>query len=141
MKGVSGVSDLIAWLYSYAFKHRIGAFQLITEPEYSSLADKSKRLIIINTNWQNKKELPFIIGHEIGHIMAGDPGLSYYCGTTLTSNERRADLFSLNLIFEYAAAQFDCFEEPIQFLQQYGIPYRMLADTVNLYKRNSQLVF
>ena len=141
MKGVRDVSDLIAWLYSYAFKHRIGVFQLITKPEYSSLADKSKRLIIINTNWKNKKELPFVIGHEIGHIMAGDPGLSYYCGTTLTPNERRADLFSLNLIFDYAARQYDCFDEPGIFMSQFGIPYRMKDDTYKLFKNNKDLLF
>lgn len=141
MKEVNGVSNLISWLYSYAFKHKIGVLQIFTKPEYSSLSDKSKRLIIINVNWKNKKELPFIIGHEIGHILAGQPSLSNYCGTPLTPNERRADLFSLNLIFEYASNQYDSFDEPIQFIEQYGIPDRMLADTVNLYKRNRQLVF
>lgn len=70
------MSNLISWLYSYAFKHKIGVLQIFTKPEYSSLSDKSKRLIIINVNWKNKKELPFIIGHEIGHILAGEPGLS-----------------------------------------------------------------
>ena len=127
------MSNLIAWLYNYAFKHKIGVLQIFTKPEYSSLSDKSKQLIIININWKNKKELPFIIGHEIGHILAGEPGLSNYCGTPLTPNERRADLFSLNLIFNYASKQYDCFDEPIQFIEQYGIPYRMLADTCLLY--------
>ena len=141
MKEVNDVSNLIAWLYSYAFKHKIGVLQIFTKPEYSSLSDKSKRLIIININWKNKKELPFIIGHEIGHILAGESGLSNYCGTPLTPNERRADLFSLSLIFEYASNQYDSFDEPIQFIEQYGIPYRMLADTKALYKRSNKLVF
>ncbi|WP_103751724.1 hypothetical protein [Lactobacillus panisapium] len=135
------MSNLIAWLYSYAFKHKIGVLQIFTKPEYSSLSDKSKRLIIININWKNKKELPFIIGHEIGHILAGEPGLSNYCGTPLTPNERRADLFSLSLIFEYASNQYDSFDEPFLFLQQYGIPIRMLDDACNLFKKHDDLVF
>ena len=76
MKEVKDVSDLIKWLYSYAFDHKIGVLQITTAKEYSSLADKNKRTIVINNNWKNKKELPFIIGHEIGHIMEGNPGFS-----------------------------------------------------------------
>lgn len=135
------MSDLIKWLYSYAFDHKIGVLQITTAKEYSSLADKNKRTIVINKNWKNKKELPFIIGREIGHIMEDNPGLSYYCDTSLTPNERRADLFSLNLIFEYAMLQYDSYEEPYLFLQQYGIPIRMLDDACNLFKKHDDLVF
>lgn len=73
--------------------------------------------------------------------MSGDPGLSYYCSTTLTPNERRADLFSLNLIFDYAARQYDCFDEPGIFMSQFGIPYRMKDDTYKLFKNNNDLLF
>lgn len=135
------MSDLIKWLYSYAFDHKIGVLQITTAKEYSSLADKNKRTIVINNNWKNKKELPFIIGHEIGHLMDGDVGLSYYCGNALTSKEHHADLYSLNLIFDYATRQYDCFNEPSGFMQAYGIPVRMYDDVVNLFSKNRDLLF
>lgn len=141
MKGAKGVNDLIQYLFNFAFDHNIGVLLLSTSKEYNSLADKTKKTIIINTNWKNQNELPFIIGHEIGHLMEGEPGLSYFCGTSLNSKERKADLFSLNIIFEYATLQYDTYEEPIQFIQQYGIPYRMLNDAFRLFKKNDDLVF
>lgn len=135
------MNDLIEYQFDFAFKHNIGVLQINTKKEYNSLADTSKNLIIVNTNWKNKKELPFIIGHEIGHLIEGESGLSYYCGTSLTSSERHADLFSLNMIFDYACLQYDSFSEPSQFIQQYGIPIRMFDDASNLFKKHDDLVF
>lgn len=141
MKGAKDVNDLIKYLFDFAFDHDIGVLLISTSKEYNSLADKTKKTIIINTNWKNQNELPFIIGHEIGHLMEGEPGLSFFCGTSLSSKERKADLFSLNIIFEYATLQYDSYEEPIQFIQQYGIPDRMLNDAFRLFKKNDDLVF
>lgn len=89
------LTDLIQFLFDFAFSQGFGVAQICKDEEYRSLADKTKDLIIINTNWKNKSELPFIIGHEIGHLMDGDVGLSYYCGNALTSKEHHADLYSL----------------------------------------------
>lgn len=105
------------------------------------LADKTRNLIIINTNWKNKSELPFIIGHEIAHLMDGDVGLSYYCGNALTSKEHHADLYSLNLIFDYATRQYDCFNEPSEFMRAYGIPVRMYDAVVELFRKHNDLLF
>ena len=60
---------------------------------------------------------------------------------SIISEERLADLYSLNLIYDYASNQFGCFEEPVQFIQQYGITIRMLDDTCKLFKQNDDLIF
>nr|WP_280926576.1 M48 family metalloprotease [Lactobacillus sp. ESL0701] len=135
------VNDLIQYLFDFAFNQDIGYLLVPADEDYSSFANKTKKLIIINTNWKNKAELPFIIGHEIGHLIDGDQGISRYCGTSLTSKERHADLYSLNLIFDYATKQYDCYEEPSQFMQAYGIPTRMYNDVVNLFRNNDDLLF
>ncbi|MDF7683484.1 hypothetical protein PT287_08230 [Lactobacillus sp. ESL0679] len=135
------MNDLIQYLLNFALDQGFGVAQLCEDEDYRSLADKSKQLIIININWRNKTELPFIIGHEIGHLIDGDYGLSHYCGTTLTSKERHADLYSLNLIFDYATRQYDCYEEPSQFMQAYGIPTRMYDAVVDLFRNNDDLLF
>ena len=135
------MEDLIKYLLKYAFDHGISCALIRREQSYQSVALPDKKLIVINQNSKNKFELPFIIGHEIGHIMNGNVNGAFYCGKPVNSEERLADLYSLNLIYGYASNQFDTFEEPIQFIYEYGIPIRMLNDTVELYKKKSNLCF
>lgn len=135
------MEDLIKYLLKYAFDHGISCALIRREQSYQSVALPDKKLIVINQNSKNKFELPFIIGHEIGHIMNGNVNGAFYCGKPVNSEERLADLYSLNLIYGYASNQFDTFEEPIQFIQQYGIPDRMLDDAYRLFKKNDDLVF
>lgn len=135
------MDDLLTYLFKHAFENKISFALIWKDVNYQSVALPEKKLIVINQNCGNKYELPFIVGHEIGHIMNGDNNAAFYCGKPVNSEEHLADLYSLNLIYNYAANQFDNFEEPIQFIQQYGIPLRMLDDTIDLYKRNNRLGF
>ena len=135
------MEDLIKYLLKYAFDHGISCALIRREQSYQSVALPDRKLIVINQNSKNKFELPFIIGHEIGHIMNGNVNGAFYCGKPVNSEERLADLYSLNLIYGYASSQFDTFEEPVQFIQQYGIPNRMLDDAYRLFEKNSDLVF
>ena len=64
---------LITYLFNYAFDNDIGYVFYKTNPRYPSLAWKWKREIAINMNWHNQDEVPFTIGHEIGHVMLGGP--------------------------------------------------------------------
>lgn len=135
------MEDLVKYLLKYAFDHGISCALIRREQSYQSVALPDKKLIVINQNSKNKFELPFIIGHEIGHIMNGNVNGAFYCGKPVNSEERLADLYSLNLIYGYASNQFDNFEEPVQFIQQYGIPDRMLDDAYRLFEKNNDLVF
>ena len=135
------MEDLVKYLLKYAFDHGISCALIRREQSYQSVALPDKKLIVINQNSKNKFELPFIIGHEIGHIINGDVNGAFYCGKPVNSEERKADLYSLNLIYGYASNQFDNFEEPVQFIQQYGIPDRMLDDAYRLFEKNNDLVF
>ena len=135
------MEDLIKYLLKYAFDHGISCALIRREQSYQSVALPDRKLIVINQNSKNKFELPFIIGHEIGHIMNGNVNGAFYCGKPVNSEERLADLYSLNLIYGYASNQFDNFEEPVQFIQQYGIPDRMLDDAYRLFEKNNDLVF
>ncbi|WFD52966.1 IrrE N-terminal-like domain-containing protein [Lactobacillus phage P185] len=93
--------------------------------------------MVINLNWHNQSELPFIIGHEIGHFILGDKGVLYYSSFSgQNSEEKSADLYSLNLLYNYACSRGQYFEEPGQFLSAYGIPFRMTDATKELFKRN-----
>ena len=71
-----GKEELIEYLLNYAFKHGLSYILVRAEPYDPALSFKHKHKMIINTNWQNSNELPFIIGHEIGHLMLGDSGIA-----------------------------------------------------------------
>ena len=135
------MEDLLKYLLKYAFDHGISCALIRREQSYQSVALPDKKLIVINQNSKNKFELPFIIGHEIGHIMNGNVNGAFYCGKPVNSEERKADLYSLNLIYKYASSQFETFDEPGIFMEQFGIPYRMKGDVFRLFKENDDLVF
>lgn len=135
------MTDLITCLLNYAFDHGISYSLVYEDPDYPSTAFPEEKFVVINMNCKNLKELPFIIGHEIGHIMNNDNGLQFYCNTVSTPVEHQADLYSLNLIFDYATRQYDCFDEPSEFMQAYGIPVRMYSDVADLFRKHDDLLF
>lgn len=131
------MNDLIEYLLNYAFDHGIGYKLVRADPYDPSLSLKKHNLMVINLNWHNQSELPFIIGHEIGHFILGDKGVLYYSSFSgQNSEEKSADLYSLNLLYNYACIRGQYFEEPGQFLSAYGIPFRMTDATKELFKRN-----
>ena len=66
------MNELIEYLLNYAFDHGIGYKLVHADPYDPSLSLKKHNLMVINLNWHNQSELPFIIGHEIGHFILGD---------------------------------------------------------------------
>lgn len=74
------MDDVLSFLTDYCWKNKIG-IQYISymDPKDPSLCYEWPRLIIYNENWQVKKEKPFILAHEIGHVMCGD-AFCYYIG-------------------------------------------------------------
>lgn len=131
------MNDLIEYLLNYAFDCGIGYKLVHADPYDPSLSLKKHNLMVINLNWHNQSELPFIIGHEIGHFILGDKGILYYSSFAgQNSEEKSADLYSLNLLYDYACGRGQYFEEPGQFLSIYGIPSRMAEATKDLFERN-----
>lgn len=131
------MNELIEYLLNYTFDHGIGYKLVRADPYDPSLSLKKHNLMVINLNWHNQSELPFIIAHEIGHFILGDKGILYYSSFSgQNSEEKSADLYSLNLLYDYACSRGQYFEEPGQFLSAYGIPSRMTDATKNLFERN-----
>ena len=131
------MNDLIEYLLNYAFDCGIG-YKLVRADSYDpSLSLKKHNLMVINLNWHNQSELPFIIGHEIGHFILGDEGIMYYSSFSgQNSEEKSADLYSLNLLYDYACSRGQYFEEPGQFLSAYGIPSKMAEAAKDLFDHN-----
>lgn len=130
------MNDLIEYLLSYAFDHGIG-YELAKLPfDFESRAIPEKHFMIINTNWKNPNEIPFIIGHEIGHLILKDDGIMYYASPHGNiDSEHSADLYSLNLLYDYSCVHGDDFQEPGEFMSSYGIPQRMEDAAMKLFDR------
>ena len=131
------MNDLIEYLLNYAFDCEICYKLVHADPYDPSLSLKNHNLMVINLNWHNQSELPFIIGHEIGHFILGDKGILYYSSFAgQNSEEKSADLYSLNLLYEYACSRGQYVEEPGLLVSAYGIPSRMLEAVKELFNRN-----
>jgi hypothetical protein len=135
------MSDLVNYLLNYAFDHDI-ATEIVPLPKHfvpRSIPDR--RLIIINSTLSNKPIYPFMIGHEIGHIMNGDNGVLYFqCATARYSTEHEADLYSLKLIFDYSQHRGEPFSTPLKFIQEYGIPLKLEGAAADLFCDGNDLI-
>lgn len=125
------MNDLKIYLINYALQHDIGV--IITDklkPYTTSQADISTRQIIINENWHRPSEVPFMIAHEIAHILNEDVGIVYYSSfANKTKVEHSANIKAIEILLDYCELQ-DLTLEPEQFRQSFGIP-TSLSDTVN----------
>lgn len=88
------MNDLIEYLLNYAFDCGIGYKLVHADPYDPSLSLKNHNLMVINLNWHNQSELPFIIGHEIGHFILGDKG-SYIIVVLLVRTLKKNQLISI----------------------------------------------
>lgn len=138
------MEDLMDYLYSLIWKYKLGIVADRTLPShFPSRYIPSTKTIIVNLNWYKKEEIPFMVAHEIGHYINGDSGVSYYEDPIAPikdiGQEHQANLYSLNLLYNYALDHGNTFDEPIEFMHQYGIPMEMLDDTKQLFNRNNDL--
>ncbi|MBP2058335.1 Zn-dependent peptidase ImmA (M78 family) [Lactobacillus colini] len=137
---------LILYLLDFAQKQKIGYVLYQANAMFPSFSFKEGREIGINLNWHNhSSEVPFTIGHEIGHIMSEyrDTKRLNYCrgvGTQITE-EMSADIYSLQLLYKYSSAQEDNFYDPLNFIRAYGVPKRMINETYKLFASEEGFFF
>lgn len=122
------MDEILSWLCDYCWKHNIG----IQYINYMGSHDPSvcyewPRLIIYNDQWYKPNEKPFMLAHEIGHVM---------CGTTIcysndsgvkvnqSKNESAANKFAINLLQKYCDETDIYFSSKYQFANAFGIPKR-----------------
>lgn len=132
--------ELIDWLLAYAKRHKIIVEFVWVNPTYHPFSLKDHRVAFINMNWHRQEEVPFSIGHEIGHIMLASGEIALNRNQTFVehnSEEDPADIFSVKLIYDYSCKMGDCFEDPGLFMQSYGIPSRVIDITKELFKANN----
>lgn len=126
-------NEVINYLLGLAWDKHIGiTLRKDMGPATPSIADADTRNIIINMNWQRKKELPFQIAHEISHILNKDSGVLYFTTYANKSKiERNANLTAVDLLIDYSDSIGANQVNVVQFMEQFGIPPEMEYSVMN----------
>ena len=115
--------ELMQSLTDYTWEHNIGLDIGRFKPDFRSRAIPANNLIIINTSWKNRNEVPFSFAHEIGHIMNGDDGIRYYDSETIRDkSEFGANSFAIRYMLSFCEKHDLQFDNSMNFCQQFGIP-------------------
>lgn len=115
--------DLMQTLTDFTWDHHFGLEIGQFKPDFRSCAIPEDNLIVINTNWKDKEEVPFSFAHEIGHFMNGDDGVRYYDSATINNKcEYAANLFAIRFILKFCERYSLHFTNPITFCEQFGVP-------------------
>lgn len=118
------MNALITYLLNFVMSHNIGYELVPCSKDFTSKALSESRLIIININWANQNEIPFIIAHEIGHIMNGDTGVRYYDSGPINS-ECHANIYGIKLLLQYCEKHDITIDNPVSFCETFGVPMKL----------------
>lgn len=126
------MDNVLKYLLNYALENKIGFITIPNaEPDWIPVAIPEKRLILVNMQWHNKKELPFMVAHELGHIMNEQPCSQYSSNTLLLKAERAADNFAIGLLIKYCQEDNISFNDPYNFMEQFAIPEKYSNQVLN----------
>lgn len=111
------------WLCKFAYDHKIevtlDGVHFKNDVPSTCLGNH----VVINTNWSNKSEIPFIFAHELGHVINGDGGVMYYCSaTSQTKIESAANQKAIDIIIKYSNEIDEQPADYMAFMQSYGVP-------------------
>ena len=109
---------------NYALKHNIGVIYTHCPPkEAPSASYPENGVLVINANWKNKNEIPFIFGHELGHMLLKHDRRNFNTSpVNAIKMEHEANQFSLNLLTEYCDDMDFYFDNKYVFAETFGIP-------------------
>lgn len=117
------MDDAINYLLNFAMKQKIGfVWTNLLAPDTPSAADCKKREIVINANWRNQKELPFVIAHEIAHVLNKDMGVLYFTSSSSKSQiESNANAGAVKILVDYCDKLGFEHYNVIKFMNAFGI--------------------
>lgn len=131
------MDDILTDLGNYAMQHGIGV-QLTDklDPYTPSNASTETRIIVINTNYYNQRQIPLQTAHEIGHIINGDHSIrALYYTPARTGIEYNASVTALTLLAPYYLEDKpDEYIDVDDFMEMFAIPehLRNVAEQVLL---------
>ena len=127
------MQQILDYLYAIALKKGIAiATTKDLAPETPSLSLNSRKTIIVNMNWYNTSEIPFIIAHELSHMLNDDSGVLYYSTSSAEiAIEGAANKKAISMLINYAKMEDANTLNPVQFMEQFGIPSKFEDIVIN----------
>lgn len=125
---------LLKYLMNYAmFDCHIGIEFTNKLPPYAPSVSYNKpgKLIIMNSSWPYPTQIPFLLAHEICHVLNEEKSYFNLNDRTKNSGEAQANISAIKLLQRYCIENEFHFSSIYQFAQCFGIPkecYYLLAD-------------
>lgn len=118
--------NALIFILNYAFSINVG-FTLTDElpPDSPSFSLPQSKRVFVNMNWQNKKELPFIAAHELGHVLNGDNTqklLYYTTSATKIKIEYEANKTGIDLLLKFCESADLMYDNYLTFMDDFGVP-------------------
>jgi len=130
--------EAVQFLLNYALDHSI-SFESVPglKPDTPSFAITDKRFIVLNMNWHNKRELPFQVAHEIGHVLNNHPGVLYYSSpASNTKIEAEANSTAVDLLIDYCKS-IDLYHMDVyKFMDRFAIPNSVKTSVIDKLENN-----
>lgn len=84
---------------NFAFDHGI-RYELTNEmdPNTPSGSSAYHKSIVINMNWHDQQQLPFVVAHETAHVICGHKGISYFCDSSNSATEAEANRTAVDIL-------------------------------------------
>lgn len=117
------MNEVITWLMNYCMKRGIGVVYQKKLPETApSDSWHNPKLIIFNANYYKVNERPFMLAHEIGHVVDEVPEFYKLAYLGIEKGEFSANRFAINLLSLYCMENDIWYETYYDFAQAFGIP-------------------
>ncbi|CUS26103.1 hypothetical protein FC70_GL000501 [Paucilactobacillus oligofermentans DSM 15707 = LMG 22743] len=127
------MEQTLNYLYNYAFDRGIAiTITDLMELDAPSVSIGRSKAIVINTNVSNKKELPFMVAHEISHQINNDVGVLYYTtGSSRSKIEVSANNKAIDILIDCSVK--NGFEQinAVKFMEEFGIPAKFENNVMN----------
>ena len=127
--------QLLKYLMNYAmFDCHIGVEFTNKLPYYAPSVSYNRpgKLIIMNSNWPYPTQIPFLLAHEICHVLNEEKSYFNLNDRTKNSGEAQANTFAIKLLQRYCIENEFHFGSIYQFAKSFAIPrecYYLLTET------------
>lgn len=116
---------LMKYLMNYAmFDCHIGVEFTNNLPSYAPSVSYNRpgKLIIMNSQWPYPTQTPFLLAHEIYHVLNEEKSYFNLNNKTKHSGEAKANIFAIKLLQRYCEENDFNFTNIYQFAKCFGIP-------------------
>lgn len=128
------MNDAIDFAINTVLEHDVGIEITYQHPTFQSCAVVQHNLVIINPNANDRPLLPFVILHELGHVVLGHHDLGCVSPSAKIKQEHEADAFAAKLIWSYSQRLDVNYDSAYDFMLSFGVPSKMFGTVANLMK-------